>query len=102
LADTFRALVHDDNVIGTNWTFAVDPNSTQASPASANDNNVIDDGFGAGLVYSNYRTKASYKAFRLVATAKNFAPSAGLEPAPPATEGHSGCPGCLRFVLSSP
>ena len=86
LADTFRALAHDENVIGTNWTFAVDPNSIQAPPPSANDKNVIEGGFGAGLVYSNYRSKASYRAFRLVAAAKNFAPPAGLEPAPPAPE----------------
>lgn len=70
LTDTFRALAHDHNVVGINWTFTVDPNSTQASPRLANGTNVIEGGFGAGLVYSNYQTKASYRAFQLVAGAK--------------------------------
>ena len=54
LTDTFRALAHDDNVVGINWTFAVDPNLIQAPPPGTNDKTVFDDGFGDGLVYSNY------------------------------------------------
>ena len=67
LTDTFRALAHDDNVVGINWTFAVDPNVTQAPPRGTNDETVFDDGFGDGLSYSNYQTKASYHAFQLIA-----------------------------------
>ena len=56
-------------MIGINrWTFTVDPNLTQAPPPpGAKDKTVFDDGFGDGLVYSNYETKASYRAFQLVA-----------------------------------
>lgn len=68
LTDTFRALAHDDNVIGINWTFTVDPNLIQAPPPGANDKTVFDDGFGDGLVHSNYVTKASYGAFQQMAT----------------------------------
>ena len=67
LTDTFRALAHDDNVVGINWTFTVDPNSIQAPPPGTNDKTVFDDGFGDGLVYSSYMTKASYHAFQLIA-----------------------------------
>ena len=66
LTDTFRALAHDHNVVGINWTFAVDPNSIQAPPGT-NDKTVFDDGFGDGLVLANYVTKASYRAFQLAA-----------------------------------
>ena len=67
LTDTFRALARDDNVVGINWTFTVDPNSIQAPPPGTNDKTVFDDGFGDGLVYSSYATKASYQAFQLIA-----------------------------------
>jgi hypothetical protein len=68
LTDTFRALAHDDNVVGINWTFPVDPNLTQTPPSpGAKDKMVFDDGFGDGLVTSNYETKASYHAFQLAA-----------------------------------
>ena len=67
LTDTFRALARDDNVVGINWTFTVDPNSIQAPPPGTNDKTVFDDGFGDGLVYSSYVTKASYQAFQLIA-----------------------------------
>jgi hypothetical protein len=67
LTDTFRALAHDDNVVGINWTFTVDPNLIQAPPPGTNDETVFDDGFGDGLVYSSYETKASYQAFQLIA-----------------------------------
>ena len=69
LIDTFSALAHDGNVVGINWTFIVDPNSVQTPPPRANGERVFDDGFGGGLVYSNYQTKASYQAFRLITTA---------------------------------
>ena len=67
LTNTFRALAHDHKVIGINWTFPVDPNLTQAPPPETTDEPVFDDGFGDGLVYSNYQTKASYHAFQLIA-----------------------------------
>lgn len=67
LTDTFRALAHDDNVVGINWTFTVDPNLIQALPPRTNDKTVFDDGFGDGLVYSSYVTKASYQVFQLIA-----------------------------------
>jgi hypothetical protein len=67
LTETFEALAHDHSVVGINWTFTVDPNLIEALPAGANADKVFDDGFGDGLVYSNYRTKASYQAFRLIA-----------------------------------
>lgn len=66
LTDTLRALAHDDNVVGINWTFTVDPNVIQALPGT-NDKTVFNDGFGDGLVYSSYATKASYQAFQLIA-----------------------------------
>ena len=67
MTDTFRALAHDHNVVGINWTFPVDPNPIQAPAPGANHKTVFDDGFGNGLVYSNYQTKASYHAFQLIA-----------------------------------
>ena len=67
LTDTFRALAHDNNVVGIDWTFTVDPNATRGRPPGTNDKTTFDDGFGDGLVYSNYQTKASYHAFRLIA-----------------------------------
>ena len=66
LTDTLRALAHDDNVVGINWTFTVDPNVIQALPGT-NGKTVFNDGFGDGLVYSSYATKASYQAFQLIA-----------------------------------
>jgi hypothetical protein len=67
LTDTFRALAHDDNVVGINWTFTVDPNLIHAPPPGTNDKTAFDDGFGNGLLNSHYQTKASYIAFRLIA-----------------------------------
>jgi hypothetical protein len=67
LTDTFKALAHDDNVVGINWTFTVDPNLVQEAPPAPNDQSVFDDGFGDGLLYSNYQAKASYHAFQLIA-----------------------------------
>ncbi len=67
LTDTFRALAHDDNVVGINWTFTVDPNLIETPPPGTNEKTVFDDGFGDGLVYSSYVTKASYQAFQLIA-----------------------------------
>ena len=66
MTDTFRALADDDNVVGINWTFAVDPNMIQAPAPGTNGKTVFDDGFGDGLVYSSYVTKASYRAFQLI------------------------------------
>ena len=66
LTDTFRALADDDNVVGINWTFAVDPNMIQAPPPGTNGKTIFGDGFGDGLVYSSYVTKASYRAFQLI------------------------------------
>ena len=54
LTDTFRALARDHNVVGINWTFPVDPNVIQALAAGANHTTVFGDGFGDGLVDSNY------------------------------------------------
>ena len=67
LTDTFRALAHDHNVVGINWTFTVDPNAIHARPPGTNDKTIFDDGFGDGLLYSNYQTKTSYHAFQLIA-----------------------------------
>jgi hypothetical protein len=68
LTDTFRALADDDNVVGINWTFAVDPNMIPAPPPGTNGKTVFDSGFADGLVYSSYVTKASYRAFQLITT----------------------------------
>jgi hypothetical protein len=67
LTDTFRALADDDNVVGINWTFPVDPNMIRTPSSGANDKTVFDDGFGDGLVSSNYQTKSSYQAFQRIA-----------------------------------
>jgi hypothetical protein len=67
LTDTFKALAHDDNVVGIDWTFLVDPNVDHAPPPGTDDKTIFDDGFGDGLVFSNYQTKASYHAFQLIA-----------------------------------
>jgi hypothetical protein len=67
LTDTFRALARNDNVIGIDWTFTVDPNASQMPPPRANEKTTFDDGFGDGLADSNLRTKASYRAFQTVA-----------------------------------
>ena len=32
MTDTLHALAHDDNVVGVNWTFLVDPNVMDAPP----------------------------------------------------------------------
>jgi hypothetical protein len=67
LTDTFSALGRDPNVIGINWTFTIDPNTSQTPPAGASHNQIFDDGFGAGLVYSSFHPKASYQAYRQIA-----------------------------------
>jgi hypothetical protein len=65
LTETFSALVRDPNVIGINWTFTVDPNTSQTPPIGASRS--FDDGFGDGLFYSSFHPKASYQAYRLIA-----------------------------------
>ncbi len=67
LTDTLSALACADNVIGIDWTFTVDPNLSPLPPAHVAGAFAFDDGFGDGLVSSNYQTKASYRAFQMIA-----------------------------------
>jgi len=67
LTDTFTALRKDPNVIGIDWTFMIDPNTTDTVPPGATYNETFSAGMGAGLAYASYRTKLSYQAFQAVA-----------------------------------
>lgn len=67
LTDTFNALAKDSNVTGIDWTFMIDPNTAQTPPPDSSYNKTFSEGFGAGLAYSNYETKASYQAYRNIA-----------------------------------
>lgn len=64
LSDTFAALAKDPNVIGIDWTFMIDPNQTNTVPPGTTYNKAFSAGVGAGLAYSDYKTKASYQAFQ--------------------------------------
>jgi hypothetical protein len=67
LTDTFDALAKDSNVIGIDWTFMIDPNTSQTPPPNASYNETFSAGFGEGLAYSNYQLKASYTAYQKIA-----------------------------------
>jgi hypothetical protein len=64
LTDTFTALEKDHNVVGINWTFMIDPNTTTTPPPGSTNQFL---GFGDGLATSSYTPKAAYTAFRKVA-----------------------------------
>ncbi len=66
LTDTFGALAKDPNVVGINWTFMIDPNTTDTVPPGATYNRAFSAGMGAGLAYASYQTKAAYQAFQAV------------------------------------
>ena len=65
LTDTFTALEKDHNVVGINWTFMIDPNTTPTPPPGATYDRIL--GFADGLATSSYTPKAAYTAFKNVA-----------------------------------
>jgi len=65
LTDTFTALEKNHNVVGINWTFMIDPNTTPTPPRRATYDQLL--GFGDGLATSSYTPKAAYTAFKNVA-----------------------------------
>jgi hypothetical protein len=67
LTDTMRALAEDTNVVGIDWTFMIDPNTSQSVPPGTSYQRAASAGAGDGLAYASYRTKASYRAFEAVA-----------------------------------
>jgi hypothetical protein len=69
LTDTFAALARLPQVVGVNWTFVVDPNVSAPNPSGpAAYRAASDTGAGDGLVYATLRPKASYLAFKQVAS----------------------------------
>ena len=65
LTDTFTALEKNHNVVGINWTFMIDPNTTPTPPPGSSNDQFL--GFGDGLATSSYSPKAAYTAFKNVA-----------------------------------
>ncbi|MHB8319129.1 MAG: glycoside hydrolase 5 family protein [Acidimicrobiales bacterium] len=66
LTDTFKALAKDQNVVGIDWTFMIDPNTTNVVPPGTTYNKAFSAGMGAGLAYSSYKTKAAYRAYQAI------------------------------------
>ncbi len=66
LKDTFTALKKDPNVIGIDWTFMIDPNTTDTVPPGTSYNSAFSEGIGAGLAYASYKTKAAYQTFQAI------------------------------------
>jgi hypothetical protein len=65
LTDTFTALKKNHNVVGINWTFMIDPNTTRTPAPGATQGQLL--GFGDGLATSSYTPKAAYTAFKNIA-----------------------------------
>lgn len=63
LTDTFTALEKNRNVVGVDWTYVIDPNTTQTPPRGG----PYDQGFGTGLATSSYVPKTAYTAFADIA-----------------------------------
>jgi hypothetical protein len=71
LADTFKALANDPNVIGINWTFMIDPNITNNIIPNISYRDASSQGISDGLAYSNYQFKQSYYTFKKIATSQH-------------------------------
>jgi hypothetical protein len=65
LTDTFTALAKNRSVVGVDWTFMIDPNTTSTPPKGATYSDLQE--FGDGLATSSYRPKAAYTHFRRIA-----------------------------------
>ena len=65
LTDTFTALAKNHNVVGINWTFMIDPNTTPTPPPEDTYGQLLS--FSDGLATSSYTPKAAYAAFKNIA-----------------------------------
>jgi hypothetical protein len=69
LTDTFGALAKDPNVVGIDWTFMIDPNTTDTVPPGVTYNQAFSAGIGEGLAYASYKIKAAYQSLQAITSA---------------------------------